>query len=119
MVLHRVDCPNAIAYRQREGERLVEVQWSESDGDRYQADIRIEALDRVGLLNDISAIFSSSNTNITAAKIKSLPDKRALLELTVDVRDIKHLNELMNNVGRLSDVLRIERVAAHSVGRVR
>lgn len=118
MALHRVDCPNVTAYRQSEPDRLVAVQWGMADGDRYQTDIRIEALDRVGLLNDISAIFSASNTNITAANIRSLPDKRALLELTVDVRDVKHLGDLLTSVGRLSDILRIERVAAHNVGRV-
>lgn len=119
MALHRIDCPNVLAYRQSEPDRLVDVKWSMADGDRYQADIRIEALDRVGLLNDISAIFSSSNTNITSAKIRSLPDRRALLELTVDVRDVKHLGDLMTSVGRLSDILKIERVAAHHAGRVK
>jgi len=119
MALHRADCPNVHAYRQVEPGRLVEVQWGQSDGDRYQADIRIEALDRVGLLNDISAIFSATNTNITSAKIRSLPDKRALLELTIDVRDLRHLNDLMASVSRLSDVLRIERVAAHGTGRAK
>jgi GTP pyrophosphokinase len=99
MALHRVDCPNAIAYR--------------------QVDIRIEALDRVGLLNDVSAIFSTTNTNITAAKFKSMPNKKAVIELSIDVRDVKHLNELVNTVGRLSDILKIERIAAHTSGRVK
>ncbi|MBI2841949.1 MAG: bifunctional (p)ppGpp synthetase/guanosine-3',5'-bis(diphosphate) 3'-pyrophosphohydrolase [Armatimonadetes bacterium] len=119
MALHRTGCPNAIAFRQNEPDRLVEVQWSQVDGDRYQADIKIEALDRVGLLNDISAIFSATNTNIYSARIKSMPDKRAVLELTVDVRDVKHLNELMTSVGRLSDILKIERIASHHAGKVK
>ncbi|MEN6521162.1 MAG: bifunctional (p)ppGpp synthetase/guanosine-3',5'-bis(diphosphate) 3'-pyrophosphohydrolase [Armatimonadota bacterium] len=119
MSLHRATCPNVLAYRQTEPDRLVEVKWDQSDGSRYQADIQIEALDRVGLLNDISSIFSSANTNITSAKIKSLRDKRALLELSVDVRDVQHLNSLMTSVNRLSDILKIERVAAHTSGRVK
>jgi GTP pyrophosphokinase len=119
MILHRTDCPNVQAYRQNEPERVVQVMWSKADGERYSADLRIEALDRVGLLNDISAIFSASNTNITAAKIRSLPDKRALLMLTVDVRDIDHLNSLVAGIGRLSDVLSVERVSAHSPARIK
>ena len=85
---------------------------------RYQADIRIEALDRVGLLNDISAIFTASNTNITQAKFKTTPDKRAVIELTLDVKDLSHLNSLMTKINRLSDILKIERVAAHGASRV-
>jgi len=119
MALHRADCPNVIAYRQTEPDRLVNVKWDKADGSRYKADIRIEALDRIGLLNDISQIFLSANTNITSAKIKSLPDKRALLELSLDVKDVQHLNSLMNNLNRLSDILKIERIAAHTSGRVK
>ena len=114
MVLHREDCPNMVAYKQNEPDRLVNVQWSQPDGERYDVDIRIEALDRVGLLNDISSIFSSANTNITAASSKSLPDKKALMVLTADVRDLTHLNALLVSIGRLSDILKIERVSTHS-----
>jgi GTP pyrophosphokinase len=118
MVLHRTNCPNVAAFRQNEEERLVAVDWS-PDGERYEANIKIEALDRVGLLQDISAIFSTANTNITGAKIKALPDRHASFDLTVAVRDIDHLTDLMNAIGRLSDILKIERVAAHSPGKVK
>jgi GTP pyrophosphokinase len=119
MALHRQDCPNAHAYQLQEPDRLIQVKWNQADGERYETDIRIEALDRVGLLNDISAIFSSANTNITGAKIKSLPDKRAILLLTVDVRDVQHLTTLTNNIIRLSDILKIERIAAHHTAKVK
>jgi GTP pyrophosphokinase len=118
MALHRLDCPNVIAYQAQEPERLINVKWNMADEDRYQADLRIEALDRVGLLNDISAIFTASNTNITQAKFKTTPDKRAVIELTLDVKDLSHLNSLMAKVNRLSDILKIERVAAHGSSRV-
>ena len=62
-------CPNVPVFRQNEPERLVEINWTESDGERYQADIRIKALDRVGMLNDITAIFSEAKTNITGARL--------------------------------------------------
>lgn len=119
MALHRTDCPNVADYRKHEPDRLVQVRWAKSDGKPYQANIRIEALDRVGLLNDISAIFSTSDTNITAAKFKTQPGKKAVIELSIEVRDVKHLGNLIGKVGRLSDVLRIERIAAHSVGRIK
>ena len=111
MALHRQSCPNVAAYRLKEPGRLIEVKWTQADGERYQADIRIEALDRLGLLNDISSIFSETKTNINAANIKSLPNKTAVLELTVDVPDITHLNLVMERVGRLTDILKIERMA--------
>jgi GTP pyrophosphokinase len=117
MALHRETCPNVTAYRQTEAERLVKVNWNKSDGEKYTAAIKIDALDRVGLLNDISAIFSETKTNINAAKIKSLPNKMAHLDLTLDVTDLEHLNRVLNTVSRLNDILKIERVTAHSPGK--
>ncbi len=119
MIIHRADCPNAIAYQQQEPDRVVQVQWGEGDGNRYQADLRIEALDRVGLLNDVSAIFSATNTNIASAKFKLRSGKKAVIEVSIDVRDVANLNQLINALGRLSDILRIERVAAHTSGRIK
>ena len=117
MMMHRQSCPNVAAYRANEPERLVEVQWSLSDGEHYPAEIRIEALDRVGLLNDISAVFSEAKININTAKIRSLPNKTAVFDLSVHVPDVNHLNALMTAIGRLNDVMRIERVGYNAAAR--
>jgi guanosine-3',5'-bis(diphosphate) 3'-pyrophosphohydrolase len=117
MVLHRQVCPNVTAYRTQDPDRLVSVDWNQTDGQRYPTDIKIEALDRVGLLNDISAIFSEAKTNINAAKIHSIPNKMARLDLTVDVQDVNHLNTLMTSIARLTDIMRIERMASEGPGK--
>ena len=111
--LHSITCPNVAVYQAKEPERLVAINWSESEGERYSTDIRIDALDRVGLLNDITALLSEAKTNITGARIKSLPDKTATIDMTVSVPDVNTLNQLLVKVGNLTDILRIDRVAAH------
>lgn len=111
VALHSASCPNIEVFRHNEPERLVDIDWTEPDGDKYPAEIKIKALDRLGLLNDITAIFSESKTNISGAKIKSLPDKTADIELTVEVADISVLNTLLRKVSNLSDVFRIERIS--------
>jgi guanosine-3',5'-bis(diphosphate) 3'-pyrophosphohydrolase len=113
VALHSVNCPNVIAYRASESERLMDINWTESDGERYPTNISIHALSRVGLLTEITAMFSESKMNITGAKVKTLPDKTATIDLTVDLPNINALNDLMVKVGSLSDVLKIERVSAH------
>lgn len=112
VALHSSSCPNVAVFRQNEPERLVNINWAEAEGERYPTDIRIHSLDRVGVLNDITAVLSEAKANITGAKVKSLPDKTATIEMTVDVPDIRMLNELIMKVGNLADVLRIERVSA-------
>jgi len=111
MTLHRKGCPNIAAYSKKEPDRLVEVEWRESNGERFQTGIRIEALDRVGLLNDISAMFSETKTNICSAKIRSFPNKTASFELTIEVDDLNHLTSLMNRIGSLSDIMEVRRTS--------
>lgn len=112
--LHSMLCPNVAVYQQNEPERLVSINWAEADGERYSAEIRIRAMDRVGLLNDITAVFSEAKTNITGANIKSLPDKTATINMTVSVPDVSVLNHLLVKVGNLTDVLDVDRLSAHN-----
>jgi guanosine-3',5'-bis(diphosphate) 3'-pyrophosphohydrolase len=113
VALHTASCPNIAVFRQNEPERLVSINWTESDGERYPTDIRIRAMDRVGVLNDITAVLSEIKTNITGARVKALPDKTSDIALTVEVPDIQMLNVLLLKVGSLADVIKIERVSAH------
>lgn len=109
LTLHRKGCPNVVGYMEKEPDRIMDVEWGASDGRKFQTGIRIEALDRVGLLNDISAMFSESKTNIFAAKIRSFPNKTASFDLTIEVEDLDHLNSLMTRIGTLSDILAVRR----------
>lgn len=111
VALHRKGCPNIAIYYEKEPDRMVEVEWTHADGERFQAGLFIKALDRVGLLNDISAIFSESKTNIYSAKIGSRPDKTAYFDLTVEVSDLGHLNRLMSSIASLSDILEVRRTS--------
>ncbi|MCX6344564.1 MAG: bifunctional (p)ppGpp synthetase/guanosine-3',5'-bis(diphosphate) 3'-pyrophosphohydrolase [Armatimonadetes bacterium] len=119
VVLHSAACPNAAVFKLHEPERLIEINWVEAAGDSYSTDIKIKAMDRLGLLNDITAVFSESKINITGAKIKSLTDKTANIDLTVDVTDIRALNDVITKLNSISDVLVIDRVSGHMSSKVR
>ena len=109
MTLHRKGCPNIIAYKEKEAERLVEVEWRQSPGERFLIGIRIDALDRMGLLKDIAAIFSENKTNIISAKIKAYANKTAMFDLSIEVEDLVHLTSLMSRIGTLNDIMEIRR----------
>src|SRR5207247_1801517 len=58
ITVHRDDCYNLVHLDPGERERLVRVTWDGMKGQRYLARVRIEALDRVGLLHDVTKILS-------------------------------------------------------------
>ncbi|MGQ9456277.1 MAG: RelA/SpoT family protein [Armatimonadota bacterium] len=112
VVLHTAGCPNADAYRRQEPERVVDINWTDADGERFPTTIKIRAIDRVGVLNSITSILSELRSNIAGAWIKSKPDRTADIEMTIEVDSISLLNEIINRIGALNDILEIERISA-------
>ena len=110
VTVHRTDCHNVAIYQENEPERLMPVEWSLGQQAFYPVQIEIEALDRVGLLNDITGIISASNTNIRSARVGTRKNRLALFSLVLDISDLEHLNRLMHDIASLSDVLRVYRL---------
>lgn len=108
ITVHAAACPNLAKV---EPGRLVDVEWATSgSGATYPVEIEIELIDRVGLLKDISAKIADIKTNIRAAKIRTLRDKTAVINLVVDISDVAHLERVLGTLTRLSDVIRAYRV---------
>ncbi|MDI9638817.1 bifunctional (p)ppGpp synthetase/guanosine-3',5'-bis(diphosphate) 3'-pyrophosphohydrolase [Kamptonema cortianum] len=109
IMIHRRLCPNALRLAETEGDRLSPVQWERSDA-TYPVDLKIVSINRQGLLMDITTIFGESKTNVTGAKITTLPNNTAEINITIEVRDSAHLKELMTRISNYSDVISILRV---------
>jgi GTP pyrophosphokinase len=115
-MLHRKVCPNALRFQSNEPERLMKLDWP-SDGSHYAVSLKIVTLNRQGLLMDISTIFGESQTNVSAAKIRTLPNHTAEIEVSIDVRDTQHLQVVMTKIGNFSDVISILRLFGRVAGK--
>lgn len=113
IMLHRKVCPNALRFQMAEPERLMALDWP-SDGSHYAVTLKILTLNRQGLLMDISTIFGESHTNVSAAKIRTLPNHTAEIEVSIDVKDTGHLQTVMTKIGNFSDVISILRMFGRS-----
>lgn len=109
IVIHRKLCSNVIAFEQSEPERLTALAWP-SDGKVYSGQLKIQVVNRQGLLMDIITVFGESKTNVVGANIRTLPNGTAEIYVTLDVRDIEHLNYLMTKISHFSDVISILRI---------
>ncbi|MEB3221297.1 MAG: bifunctional (p)ppGpp synthetase/guanosine-3',5'-bis(diphosphate) 3'-pyrophosphohydrolase [Candidatus Sericytochromatia bacterium] len=108
ITVHAADCMNLA---QVDPDRTVAVEWAQAaSGATYPVEIEIELIDRVGLLKDVSAKIADAKTNIRAARIRTLKNKAALISLVVDISDTAHLQRVLSTVGKMSDVIRANRV---------
>jgi GTP pyrophosphokinase len=102
--IHRQSCSNVERMRAREPERLVVADWGTPRDEVFPVDIVLEAMDRQGLLRDITEIFSRERINVTAAN--SLTRNGATrMAFTLEVRSLNALGRALTLVRDVRGVL--------------
>lgn len=108
ILIHRRMCTNAISLMDREPERITPVEW-EADDSLLGVDLTIVSVNRQGLLADLGTILGESRTNVSKMLVSTSQRNSAEIRITVDVRDLSHLQNVMNAMSNLTDVITILR----------
>jgi GTP pyrophosphokinase len=111
IVIHRETCGNVSDYR-KHPENWLPVNWQASDGRFFDAEIRVEAANRMGLLAGVSAAISGTRTNITSVNFQHDESETATMTFMMEVSDREHLARVIRTVRRMSDVMRVVRTIA-------
>ena len=104
--VHRKGCSNIKNIR--EGERLVEVEWGRTER-LYPVSVRVEALDRVGLLRDISTVVAGEKVNIATVGTEEHDDHTASILLTLQTKGISQLSLLLDRIEGIRGVISVTR----------
>ena len=113
MALHRRTCPNALSYAQIEPQRLTEVEWPAREDQFFDGPLVLVVMSRVGILNEITTIFSQTKTNILQAKATEREDKMGIIEINAEVTGLEQLNTLMMKLQEMPDLISIQRGPVH------
>ncbi len=108
--VHRTDCKN-VGQLQLEPERILEVSWAASSKRLFLVQIQIEALDRAGLLSDVTRVLSEHHVNILSASVSTRNDRVALSRFVFEMGDPAALEHLLNAVKRIEAVYDVYRVS--------
>jgi len=112
VTVHRVDCASVL--NEDEKDRLVTVDWSESDVHVFPVTVRIEAWDREGLVRDVTAILADEKVNITALSAVVHKDQTATVWTTVEVPRLDRLSRIMSRLESIRDVFNVVREVGSS-----
>ncbi|MBF2017830.1 MAG: bifunctional (p)ppGpp synthetase/guanosine-3',5'-bis(diphosphate) 3'-pyrophosphohydrolase [Rivularia sp. T60_A2020_040] len=109
--IHRQGCQNL---QHTDCERLVPVSWNHCQEmlhhhQTYSVNVQIEALDRVGVFKDILSRLSDQRINVSHANVKTAINQPALIDLGIEVSDKKQLEQVFNQIKKMSDILNIRR----------
>jgi RelA/SpoT family (p)ppGpp synthetase len=112
--IHKKDCKNLINMIKTNENRLVPVSWPKTDGTYFVAGIIIRGDDIPGILKDISnSITTYQNTNIKSVNITT-GDSMFKGTITVYVKDLDHLNKLIERLKKNKGIFTVERFDAEN-----
>jgi len=102
--IHRQGCAAVARMRAREPERLIDADWGKPRDEVFPVDVVIEAMDRQGLLRDITEIFSRERINVTAANTLTR-NMASRMAFTLEIRDLEQLGRALAYVREVPGVL--------------
>jgi GTP diphosphokinase / guanosine-3',5'-bis(diphosphate) 3'-diphosphatase len=111
LTIHAVGCPNldALDY---DRDRLVDVEWDFTTPSTHPVKVSIVAVDKPGVLANVSSSISGAEANITRAEIATSENRKAILDFVVEVQDTAHLERVLKAIERVEGVITVRRVRA-------
>ncbi len=97
VMVHRADCPNVTGLAPDQRERLLAADWGKTGEAPFAADIEVVALDRQGLLRDISEAISRERINVTAVNTLSR-GAHAFMRFTLQVDSGDAIHRVLRQV---------------------
>jgi guanosine-3',5'-bis(diphosphate) 3'-pyrophosphohydrolase len=99
IVVHREECPNVVELR-KSPERSVAIEWDRDVQGDYRAELRIEVINRPGVLATVAAAIAAADSNIENVEYVERDAAAATLLFAMEVKNRKHLADVIRRVRR-------------------
>ena len=109
IVIHTERCKNMIALR-KDPAHCAPVQWEKDVVGDFSVEIKIISDDRPGLLAEISASISETNSNIVNFRMDPPAGTSIQMFVVIEVKDRQHLAKIMRKLRRLNHVMSVSRI---------
>ena len=93
-------------------ERRIEVAWEGADETRFEVRITVFSEDRPGILAKITQAIAEAKSNIKNVEARTFEDRRGEIALLLDIRDLAHLQKIVEKVKGIEGVYHVERRVA-------
>lgn len=108
--IHRTDCEQAIGLMAQYGKNIVKAKWKHKEGIAFLAGLKIQAVDKIGLIQEVSAkIAEDFKLNIRTFNLES-SEGLVDLSITLYVKNTESLNELIQKLKKIKEVIKITRI---------
>jgi len=109
IVVHRAECRN-VAELRKSPERWVPIGWDRNVSGDYGAVLQVEVENKPGVLAQVAAAMAEAEANIDNVEYAERDLRSAVIRFSIDVRDRKHLADVIRRVRRLQVVIGVQRI---------
>jgi guanosine-3',5'-bis(diphosphate) 3'-pyrophosphohydrolase len=111
VTVHSERCPNLekLLY---DPERRIEVVWEGADESRFEVRLTVFSEDRPGILARITQAIADAKSNIKHVDARTFEDRRGEITLVLDIRDVDHLQKIVERLKGIDGVYHVERQVA-------
>ncbi len=111
--IHRTDCVNMIHLPEHERNRLVDAEWdsvaSTESKELYPVEIVIYAYNRMGVVLDISKIFTENDIDVKSMNVRVSKQDKATIEMGFETHGVEQLNRIVKKIRGVESIIDIDR----------
>ena len=108
--VHNDNCPNAINLRANYDYRVLQAKWVNAESFKNRIKIEIEGLDRIGMINDITAVISNNMSMDMKSMSIASNDGIFTGNINLEVKNKSQLEETFKQLKAIDGVSKIKRV---------
>ena len=105
--IHRKDCTNIANFL--DSDRCLEAEWDAAASEKFLANVTIRAVDRTGILSEITAMSKEANVGIQSLSAKSNTISDIFIYLTFEVLGKDELDKMIQKLKTINGVLDVYR----------
>lgn len=108
--VHRTSCPKAVDEMSKYGNHIIKAKWRENEKITFLAGIKIQGIDRKGLLQELARVISEVwNINMRSLAMES---SEGIFEgsIMMYISNADSLNQLMDNISKIDGIESVKRM---------
>jgi GTP pyrophosphokinase len=109
ITVHSLRCP-LITKELLDPQRMVEASWDKAIKGSYSGKLLIKGEDSPGVLAKLTTVIAQHKGNITKAEVVTFPDRKGQIKLTLNIRDVDHLEKIIEKISVIKEIISVERV---------
>jgi RelA/SpoT family (p)ppGpp synthetase len=111
VVIHRNTCGNLATFR-KQPEKWIAVSWEKEIDRDFSSQISVETKNKPGALAEVATTIADADSNIEEVSVLGRHDDVSVMSFLLQVRDRKHLAQIMRKVRQMPNVIRVGRECA-------